>query len=205
MFIRSLLHDGLHSIVSRAMLLCPPATTLLSSEVTLLYKSLPRHIANLWLFLERLLAERPFSQQYRLTDRQKGQHAFSLVGDSCFGRNPPSASSIRNWQQRCCYLHQHCCCQCCILHLHILVVLQLFYQAANELETFMCKAATQELVDAFVAADPGPAAEDALFGLFAEYMVQNYSAELQTYRCTLNPAAGLCSAACMCVLLVLHA
>ena len=87
MFIRSLLHDGLHSIVSRAMLLCPPATTLLSSEVTLLYKSQPCHIANLCLVLERLLAKRPFSQQYRLTHIQKGQHAFSLVGDSCFGKS----------------------------------------------------------------------------------------------------------------------
>lgn len=47
----------------------------------------------------------------------------------------------------------------------------------------MFKSATRELVDALVAAEPGPAAEDALFGLFAEYMVHNYSAELQTYRC----------------------
>ena len=63
--------------------------------------------------------------------------------------------------------------------------MQLFYQAANELEDFIFQAATQELVDPLVAAEPGPAAEDALFGLFAEYMVQNYSAELQTYRCIL--------------------
>ena len=72
------------------------------------------------------------------------------------------------------------------------VALQLFYQAANELEDFIFQAATQELVDALVAAEPGPAAEDALFGLFAEYMVQNYSAELQTYRCTHSPVWCIC-------------
>ena len=62
------------------------------------------------------------------------------------------------------------------------VLLQLFYQTTNELEVFLVKAATQELVDAFAATPPGPAAEEALFGLFAEYVVQNYSAELQSYR-----------------------
>lgn len=76
----------------------------------------------------------------------------------------------------------------------------------NELETFMFKAATQELVDALVAAEPGPAAEDALFGLFAEYMVQNYSAELQTYRCATPSAMGhyircmhMCAACAACM------
>lgn len=67
------------------------------------------------------------------------------------------------------------------------VFLQLFFRGASELENFMLKSATRELVDALVAAEPGPAAEDALFGLFAEYMVHNYSAELQTYRCHPNP------------------
>ena len=67
----------------------------------------------------------------------------------------------------------------------------------------MFKAATQELVDALVAAEPGPAAEDALFGLFAEYVVQNYSAELQTYRCAAKSAMGLYVVAWTCVLLML--
>lgn len=81
----------------------------------------------------------------------------------------------------------------------MVAVLQLFYQATNELENFMLKAATQELVDALVGADSGPATEDALFGLFAEYMVQNYSAELQIYRSTTHSAMGLHCLACMSV------
>ncbi len=38
------------------------------------------------------------------------------------------------------------------------------------------------MVDALVANDPGPATEDAMFALFAEYVVHNHSAELQSYR-----------------------
>jgi hypothetical protein len=38
------------------------------------------------------------------------------------------------------------------------------------------------MVDTLVANDPGPATEDAMFGLFAEYVVHNHSAELQSYR-----------------------
>ena len=73
--------------------------------------------------------------------------------------------------------------------------MQLFFSATNELEAFMLKAASQELVDALVKNEPGPAAEDALFGLFAEYVVHNYSAELQAYRCNLlkSPSCVLAS------------
>lgn len=63
--------------------------------------------------------------------------------------------------------------------------LQLFFKASTELEAFMFEAASKELVEALVNSEPGPAAEDALFGLFAEYVVHNYSAELQSYRCNL--------------------
>ncbi|DBA92452.1 TPA: hypothetical protein ACH3X1_002686 [Trebouxia sp. C0004] len=59
---------------------------------------------------------------------------------------------------------------------------KLFYRATTDLETFIYKAVTQDMVDALVANDPGPATEDAMFGLFAEYVVHNHSAELQTYR-----------------------
>ena len=60
--------------------------------------------------------------------------------------------------------------------------LQLFYRATNDLEIFIYKAVTQDMVDTLVANDPGPATEDAMFGLFAEYVVHNHSAELQSYR-----------------------
>ena len=33
-----------------------------------------------------------------------------------------------------------------------------------------------------MANNPGPATEDAMFALFAEYVVHNHSAELQSYR-----------------------
>lgn len=60
--------------------------------------------------------------------------------------------------------------------------LQLFFKTTNELEGFIFKAVTQELVDTLVANEPGLATEDALFALYAEYVVHNYSAELQSYR-----------------------
>lgn len=47
----------------------------------------------------------------------------------------------------------------------------------------MFDAATEQLVDTLVGNEPGPAIEDALFALFAEYVVHNYSSELQSYRC----------------------
>ncbi|KAL0044525.1 hypothetical protein WJX82_011160 [Trebouxia sp. C0006] len=59
---------------------------------------------------------------------------------------------------------------------------KLFYRATNDLENFIYKAVTQDMVVTLVANDPGPATEDAMFGLFAEYVVHNHSAELQSYR-----------------------
>lgn len=60
--------------------------------------------------------------------------------------------------------------------------MQLFNTAIDELEDFLLQSVTPELAQTFVANSPGPAAEDALFGLFAEYVVRNYSKELQAYR-----------------------
>jgi len=65
--------------------------------------------------------------------------------------------------------------------------LQLFYRATNDLENFIYKAVTQDMVVTLVANDPGPATEDAMFGLFAEYVVHNHSAELQSYRSVTTP------------------
>ncbi|KAL0019761.1 hypothetical protein WJX79_003104 [Trebouxia sp. C0005] len=59
---------------------------------------------------------------------------------------------------------------------------KLFYRATNDLESFIYKAVTQDMVDTLVANNPGPATEDAMFALFAEYVVHNHSAELQSYR-----------------------
>ena len=61
-------------------------------------------------------------------------------------------------------------------------VLQLFNTAVNELEDFLLRSVTPQLAGAFLANSPGRAAEDALFNLFAEYVVYNYSQELQAYR-----------------------
>lgn len=52
----------------------------------------------------------------------------------------------------------------------------------NELEDFLLRSVTPQLAGAFVANSPDRAAEDALFNLFAEYVVYNYSQELQAYR-----------------------
>ena len=61
--------------------------------------------------------------------------------------------------------------------------MQLFNQATDELERFLLDSITPKLAEAFVANPSGRVSEDALFGLFAEYVVSNYSQELQTYRC----------------------
>lgn len=61
-------------------------------------------------------------------------------------------------------------------------LLQLFYKTAFELEGFIFKAISQDMIDTLKANDPGPVTEDALFGLYAEYVVHNYSSELQSYR-----------------------
>lgn len=60
--------------------------------------------------------------------------------------------------------------------------MQLFNEAVEALEDFLLASVTPELARAFVRNSPGKAAEDALFGLFAEYVVYNYSKELQAYR-----------------------
>jgi hypothetical protein len=65
---------------------------------------------------------------------------------------------------------------------HVSCSLQLFYRATYDLEAFIYKAVTQDMVDTLVANEPGPATEDAMFALFAGYVVHNHSAELQSYR-----------------------
>lgn len=60
--------------------------------------------------------------------------------------------------------------------------LQLFNTATDELETFLLDCITPKLAEAFVACPAGKVSEEALFGLFAEYVVSNYNQELQTYR-----------------------
>ena len=61
-------------------------------------------------------------------------------------------------------------------------MLQLFYKVSVELEAFLFKAVTPEVVETFTNNAVGVASQDALFGLFAEYVVSNYSKDLQSYR-----------------------
>ena len=47
----------------------------------------------------------------------------------------------------------------------------------------LLKNATPELRDALLAAAPGAATEDALFPLFAEYVLSEHGREIKRYRC----------------------
>lgn len=60
--------------------------------------------------------------------------------------------------------------------------MQLFNKAVEALEEFLLQSVTPSLARAFVVHSPGKAAEDPLFNLFAEFVVHNYSQELQAYR-----------------------
>ena len=47
----------------------------------------------------------------------------------------------------------------------------------------LLKAATPQLRDALLAAQPGRETEDLLFPLFAEYVLAHHGAEILRYRC----------------------
>lgn len=82
--------------------------------------------------------------------------------------------------------------------------MQLFNTATDELEGFLLQSVTPELAQTFVAVSPGPAAEEALFGLFAEYVVRNYSNSLQTYRYTVIDTPSHTALVCRAAVLAHH-
>ena len=58
---------------------------------------------------------------------------------------------------------------------------QLFPVAAHEFKLWVIRAVDEDLRDALLSVEPGEA-EDALFKLFAEYVIDNFSEEIKGYR-----------------------
>ena len=61
--------------------------------------------------------------------------------------------------------------------------MQLFSMVAALFRKQLLKAATPQLRDALLAAQPGRDTEELLFPLFAEYVLAHHGAEILRYRC----------------------
>lgn len=58
---------------------------------------------------------------------------------------------------------------------------QLFPTAASDFKSWMIRGVNEQLRDALMEAEPGEA-EDALFNLFARFVLTNFSEQIKTYR-----------------------